>query len=264
MKKIIIAIIVILSCCRINAQVFTGTVYDKATNQPIADVYVSFNGTTANAITDNSGKFELTVAQRVNTQLVFSHIAYNMVIIENPFDEFPEEIYMEQRINMLDDVIITTKVSPEYADPFTRAQKLRAFREQFLGNTRAGKSCMIMNESDIEFRYNAQTNTLSASSDQPIVVLNEYLGYLVSFILFDFKIEYTVRQSLIEARRSNRFRGSHFDPDPQRRQMIMDNSEIEGAYVLSNNYDIQQSYFTVISLFTDLMDDEKVKKKAQV
>jgi len=237
MRKAFIITIVILSCCRINAQVFTGTVYDKATNQPISDVYVSFNRTTAYAITDNSGKFELTVTQRLNTQLVFSHIAYYTMIVENPFDEFPKEIYMEQRLNILDNVVVSARVSPEYADPFTRSQKLRAFREQFLGRTRAGRSCIIMNEADIELRYNVLTNTLYASSYNPIVVLNEYLGYLISLTLVDFRVEYSVPQ--------NRF------------------LNLGSVYVPPlSNADVQRSYYAVMSSFTDLNpDDEKIKSR---
>ena len=249
MKKITIAITIILSCCRINAQIFTGTVYDRATNQPLPDVYVSLNGTIAFSITDNSGKFELTVAQRLNTQLVFSHVAYQMVIIENPFDELPEEIYMEQRLNMLNDVVVSARVSPEYADPFTRQQKLRAFREQFLGTTRAGRSCMIMNEGDIELRYNVLTNTLLASSDNPIVVLNEYLGYLISFTLLDFRVEYAVPQN-------KSFDGSYFRVNSLRDAML------QKSFVPLNRNDVQRSYFLAMSSFTDLQaDDTRIKRR---
>ena len=220
---------------------FSGTVYDKATNQPVPDVYVSFNGTMAYAITDNSGKFELSLTQRLITQLVFSHIAYHTVIIENPFDEFPEEIYMEQRLNMLGNVIISEKVLPEYADPFSRAQKMRAFREQFLGTTQAGKACIIMNESDIELRYSVQTNTLYASSDNPIVVLNEYLGYLVSFTLVDFRVEYTI---------------------PQNRLFNTGSTNFFFEYGTLSRGNVQRSYYTVMSLFTDLNpDDRRIKSR---
>ena len=239
MKKIITVIIIVLSCCCVNAQIiFTGTVYDKATNMPIPDVYVSFNGTTANAVTNNSGKFELTVAQRFNTQLVFSHVAYNMVIVENPFDEFPKEIYMEQRLNMLGSVVVSERGLPEHADPFSRQQKLRAFREQFLGTTRAGRSCMIMNEGDIELRYDVLTNTLLAYSDNPIVVLNEYLGYMVSFTLLDFRVEYSV---------------------PQNRLLLGALINNHGSLSREN---VQRSYYAGVSSFTDLSpDDTRIKSR---
>ena len=278
MRKTIIVTIIVLSCCRINAQTFTGTVYDKATNQPISGVYVSFNGTVAYTITDNLGKFELTVAQRLNTQLVFSHIAYNMVIIENPFDKLPEEIYMEERVNMLDDVVVSARQLAEYADPFTRAQKLKTFREQFLGTTRAGKSCFIMNEADLELRYSVQTNTLYASSDNPIVVVNEYLGYMVSFTLLDFRIEYAVQLEISGTGKSPSLSGGRLTSGElqelraQGRELT--NTELqelraqrEGMSALqlhstSRSYNIQRSYFTVISLFTDLSpDDRKIKSR---
>jgi len=220
--------------------IFTGTVYDKDTNQPIPDVYVSFNGTMAYAITDDSGKFELTVTQRLITQLVFSHIAYHTVIIENPFDEFPEKIYMEQRSNILNNVVVSVKGLPEYADPFSRAQKLRAFREQFLGTTRAGRACIIMNENDIELRYDVRTNTLYAFSDNPVVVLNEYLGYMVSFTLLDFKVEYAI----------------------QKRSFNIGPVSYFNEYVALGRNNVQQSYYAVMSSFTDLNpDDERIKSR---
>ena len=260
MKKLIIAIVIVLLCCRINAQfLFSCTVYDKTTNQPIPDVYVSLNGTIAYVITDNSGKFELALAQRINTLIVFSHIAYHTVIIENPFDEFPEEIYMEQRLNMLSDVVVSVKGLPEYVDPFTRQQKLRAFREQFLGTTRAGKSCMIMNEGDIELRYNVQTNTLYASSENPIVVLNEYLGYMISFTLVDFRIEYAIRQNWHErTQRPTPVSRSYDDVG----RVIYSFPVEENSLILSNSYKVQRCYYLVTSLFTDLSpDDRRIKSR---
>lgn len=253
LKNLILIIIFVLSCCRINAQIhFTGTIYDKATNVPIPDVYVSFNGTTAYAITDNSGKFELTFSQRLNTQLVFSHIAYHTVIIENPFDDFSEKFYMEQRINTLDNVVIKAN-----QDPFTREEKMKAFKEQFLGNTRAGRSCMIMNEDDIQLRYNAQTNTLSASSDKPIDIINEYLGYRILITLVDFKIEYSnrniVRQTTSSVPMSiNTIRPT--SPPSQGR------NDLQNSYVTLNRYDILQSSYSIMSFFIDLSpDNERIK-----
>ena len=227
-KKALIVIVVILSCWRINAQVFTGTVYDRATNQPLPDVYVSFNGTVAFAVTDNSGKFELTVAQRLNTQLVFSHIAYNMVIVENPFDELPEKIYMEQRINVLSDVIVRP-------DQFSRRQKLRVFREQFLGITQAGRSCRIVNEDDITIWFHLPTRTLRASSEQPIEVINQYLGYRVLFLLIDFQVEY----SSVTLDRNNVMQ-SHFAVTTSYVDLSPDDRRIkrrrDDVYVRSSNF----------------------------
>ena len=184
MKKTLTITILVLSCIQITAQTLTGIVYDKATKQPIPGAYVYLNGTSIVNVTDNSGKFSLTVRQTINTQLVLSHIAYNMVIIEDPFNNLPDIIYMDERPNTLSEITVQ-------ADRFSRRQKLGAFREQFLGLTEAGRSCRIVNEDDIRISFHMATNTLRAYSEQPIEIINNYLGYRILFELVDFKAEYT-------------------------------------------------------------------------
>jgi hypothetical protein len=216
MKRIIV-VVIILSCHRMSAQSLTGTVCDKVTKQPIPDVYVYLDGTSINDITTDSGRFELAVKKTLNTKLVLHHVSYHTVIIENPFGNIPAKLYMEERLNVLRDVTVQ-------ADRFTRAQKLNVFREQFLGMTKAGKSCKIMNEDDIRIWFNPQEKTLSASSDQPIIVVNEYLGYKVLFTLVEFRATYT--------------------------------------HVSLNRDNIRQSYFAVTTSYTDLNpNDKRIKKR---
>ena len=183
LKKVVIITIVILSYIQINAQTLTGVVYDKTTKESIHGVYVYLDGTSMVEVTDNSGKFTLSVRQMINTRLVLRHVAYHTVIIENPFVHIPDTIYMEERPNTLSEVVVRPQ--------FTRQQRLRAFREQFLGTTQAGRSCKIVNEDDIQTGFNLATNTLFASSDKPIEVVNDYLGYRILFDLVDFQVQYS-------------------------------------------------------------------------
>jgi hypothetical protein len=167
-----------------NAQTLTGFVYDKATKQPVPSVYVYLDGTQIVDVTTNAGHFTLTVKQMINTNLVVRHIAYQTFIIENPFVHLPDTIYLEEQPNTLGEVTVR-------ADRFSRQQKMRAFREHFLGMTQAGNSCRILNEDDIQLTFNLSTNTLFASSDKPIEVANSYLGYRVLFSLNDFWVKYS-------------------------------------------------------------------------
>ena len=217
MKKIIIITIVILSCIRINAQSLTGFVYDKATKQPIYGAHVYLDGTSIGYATDNSGKYILTVKQMINTKLVFRHLAYNTLVIEEPFVHLPDTIYLEERPNTLDEITVR-------ADRFSRQQKMRAFREQFLGLTQAGRSCRIVNEDDIQLSFNMATKTLRASSEKPIEVINNYLSYMILFELFEFRAEY-----------------SSITLNPSR---------------------VQNSYYAVFTSFTDLKpDDVRIKRR---
>ena len=183
MKKTAIITIVLLSCIRINAQTLTGMVYDKATKQPIPGAHVYLDGTSIGDATDNSGKYTLMVRQLINTKLVLRHIAYQTIIIEDPFNHLPDTIYMEERPNTLGEITVQ-------ADRFSRRQKIRAFREQFLGLTQAGRLCRIVNEDDIQVSFNMATKTLRASSEKPIEVINSYLGYRILFELVEFRAEY--------------------------------------------------------------------------
>ena len=217
MKKAITITIVLLSCIQINAQTLTGIVCDKATKQPISGVYAYLDGTQIVDVTSNFGQFTLPVRQMINTNLVLRHIAYQTIIIEDPFAYLPDTIYLEERPNTLGEITVR-------ADRFSRQQKMRAFREQFLGMTQAGSSCRILNEDDIQLTFNLSTNTLFASSDKPIEVANSYLGYRVLFTLNDFWVKY--------------------------------------SGVTLNYNRAQSSYYNVNTVFTDLRpNDERTKRR---
>lgn len=215
------AIILILFLCQniVSAQVIKGIVCDYATKQPLSDVYVYLDGTSINTITTVTGKFELTSKSVINTQLVLHHISYETTFIEHPFGQLPDTIFIQGKVNTIREVAI-------HADRFTREQKLKAFREQFLGTSRAGKSCTIENEEDIQLRVDMQSRRLLAYSDKPVVVTNNYLGYKVTFILVDFWAQYGY--SIVS---------------------------------LDNEY-VQRSYFAVVSSFIDILpDDRKIKRR---
>ena len=184
-KKITIIAILFLCYSIAGAQVITGIVCDKSSKLPISDVYVYLDGTSIKTITDNSGKFELTTNSIINSKLVLHHLSYETAFINNPFEKLPDTLYLKEQTT-------TLRESNIHAERFTRKQKMKAFREQFLGKSTAGKSCTITNEDDIQIEVDMQTNRLLASSDKPIEIVNNYLGYKVSFILLDFWVQYSV------------------------------------------------------------------------
>ena len=215
--QIIIIVIVLLWHSLASAQVITGIVCDKTTKLPVSDVYVYLDGTFINTITNSSGRFELTTKSVINTKLVLHHLSYETTIIDHPFEGLPDTLYIKEQVKTIREVTVS-------AERFTREQKMKAFREQFLGMSRAGKSCTITNEDDIQLKVDRQLR-LFASSDKPIVVVNDYLGYTITFILIDFWVQY----------------GS--------------------STRLDNDY-AQSSFFSVVSLFTDMApDNRRIKRR---
>ncbi|MDR2038795.1 MAG: carboxypeptidase-like regulatory domain-containing protein [Bacteroidales bacterium] len=147
------------------AQIFSGYLYDLKTGLPISNVEVYFDGTLFHTTTDASGKFELYVGTRINTNLIFRHSSYQLKSISNPYEEGLGKIYLEKKVDPI------WKVTQ--ADLFSREQKIKVFREQFLGTDKAGKSCKILNEDDIHFFYDSDTKNLSAVSNQPLIIENK-------------------------------------------------------------------------------------------
>jgi len=148
--------------------------------------------------------------------LVVTYLGYTDVVL-NASVKKPLTIYLLPKEESLDEVVVTTKPL------FTRAQMLIAFRRQFLGGTKAGQSCEILNEDALKLRYNASKNQLIVSSNEILRVKNPYLGYEIRFRLYDCKISY-FRKSL-------------------------------------SPFDVQQSYYAGTSFFVDEKKDVRRYKK---
>jgi len=158
----------------------------------------------------------------MNTDLIISHVAYNMVSVPDPFTQLPDKIYMTKRDNTLDEVVIIA----DSHDPYSREIKLKAFKKEFFGDTKVGRSCFIKNEEDIRITYNSKERRLIAFSDVPLVIYNEYLGYEVLMLIIDFYAEYS---------------------DYTKDLKVAD-----------------KSFFVGVNMFTDLApDDKKIKERRQ-
>lgn len=198
------------------AQSVSGIVYDGVTKEPLLGASVYFEGTTIGGITNEQGKFSLYTEITSTSQLVVTYLGYTDVVL-NASEKKPLTIYLLPKEESLDEVVVT-------ATPlFTREQMLTAFRAQFLGRTKAGQSCEILNEDALRLRYNASKKQLIVSSNEILRVKNPYLGYEIRFRLYDCKISY-FRKSL-------------------------------------SPFDVQQSYYAGTSFFIDEKKDVRRYKK---
>lgn len=73
---------------------------------------------------------------------------------------------------------------------FTREQKLKLFREYFLGKTNNAKLTIIKNESDLRFKYDKERLIFTASSDKLLTIVNASLGYKIDFELVAFEVAF--------------------------------------------------------------------------
>ena len=169
-----------ISCLFLVSNIFsqsiTGTVVDE-NKQPLPGANIYFDGTTIATITDENGKFNLNSGIKINSLLAISYIGYQTQYISK-VDDKPLFIVLKEANNTLDEVII-------YKDRFTRKEKMKLFREQFLGKTSNAKLCKIENEDAILFRYDKKSKSIKAFADEPLQITNSSFGYQINYELVD-------------------------------------------------------------------------------
>lgn len=199
------ACFLLLYAATLGAQAITGVVVDE-TQQPLPGASVYLDGTSVLAITRSDGTFALTAASRINTSLVVSMVGFETLRVDDPFANPKYRLVMKPRTMQLEDVVIGN-------DEFTRKQKMDAFLREFLGDTKAGRSCTIQNPDDISLRYDKQKHRLTATADTPIRIVNAHLGYEVTFQLMDFYVDFSHKSLKKEHTRRSFFAGtSNFAP----------------------------------------------------
>ncbi|WP_280749166.1 carboxypeptidase-like regulatory domain-containing protein [Parabacteroides sp. PF5-9] len=189
MKKNItnILLIFLFSHTLLQAQKLTGYIYDKTGKEPVSNASIYLDGTSYNTISDANGQFELTSGVRINTPLVISHVNYEKMIVTAPYQAMPDTLFLKEKITEIEEVIVKNSVKEKYS----REKKLAAFRDQFLGLTRNGKTSRILNEEDIRLIYDSRSKQLTATSGVPILIENSELGYHIRFDLKEFSVWYS-------------------------------------------------------------------------
>ncbi|WP_340066473.1 carboxypeptidase-like regulatory domain-containing protein [Ascidiimonas aurantiaca] len=189
MKKHILLTLCILGTLWCYAQeMVEGYVFDSSSQKPLMGATVYFDGSTIGAMSDENGYFSIETEQKLSAPLVISFMGYQSFAISDPYGSDLSKIYLTPVSIQLREVVVTVK-----DDPFTREQKLRVFRIEFLGKTKMGRSCRILNEDAINIYFDVTDNTLKAYSYDPIIIQNDYLKYKLTFNLDNFEIPFKTK-----------------------------------------------------------------------
>lgn len=183
MKRLFFFFLLMLVTQLAITQTVNGTVIDAKSKQPLQDVSVYFDATTIGTITNKNGVFNLLKKENVNTPLVISYLGYKTITL-NP-SQLTNNLKVELEISdfELDEVILSD-------DTWSREKKLKHFKREFLGKHQAALDCEILNVDHINLYYSSVKQILYASSDQPIVVKNKYLGYNIYYQISEFEIHF--------------------------------------------------------------------------
>ncbi|WJS93578.1 carboxypeptidase-like regulatory domain-containing protein [Flavobacterium johnsoniae] len=153
-------------------------------NIPLEGVNIYYDGTTISTVSDTDGKFSIKYEPNANNILVVSSMGYQTEYLSGLDASKPLNIVLKISENELKEVVVNNN------NEFTRVQKLKLFREYFLGKTSNAKSAVIKNEDDIRFKYDKKSLLFTAYSDKPLIIINSALGYKIDYELVIFEVSF--------------------------------------------------------------------------
>ena len=183
-KNILTLVFLIISSIGFSQNI-SGIVFDGVTEEPLEGASVFFDKTSIGTTTNSKGEFTIEYKKDLNTPLIISFMGYQTSISESASFEGKSNFYIYESSIILDEVTVDPN------DDWSRELKLKEFKKHFLGQTKNGRSCKILNEEDIILKYNKKMKKISAKAKSPIYIRNENFKYLILVELQHFEIKYT-------------------------------------------------------------------------
>lgn len=185
MKYVFLVFIIFTTVLNLKAQELKAKVVDE-NNAPLVGATVYFDGTTRGVITNMDGIFKIEIPENLNSPiLIITYLGYE-TLYEANLKNIKNTYQLKPKAESLKTVDL-------YSSPFSREDMLKAFKVNFLGKGKPARQCEILNLDDIILYYIVKENTLYATSTNPIIVQNNYLGYKVKFDLKDFQVKYSTK-----------------------------------------------------------------------
>jgi hypothetical protein len=167
----------------INGQSIKGNITDATSNEPLASVNIYFSGTSKGTITDFNGDFEISYYGNSQSVFTLSLLGYVTQTFSDPLNTDFSNLKLQPKVGELPAVYL-------YPDPWSRKKKEKYFIKQFLGTTSIAKECSILNLDKVRMRFNPFTKKMTAYAQEPILIENRDLNYLVTYNLTDFEITF--------------------------------------------------------------------------
>jgi hypothetical protein len=184
LKKIIILLLfLILIPVSARAQSINGSIVDAVTNEALPSVNVYFSGTSKGTISDLDGNFEILNYENSQSVFTVSLLGYESQFFNDPLNTDFSSLKLQPKVGELPAVYIKS-------DPWSREKKERYFIKQFLGTTLIAKECKILNLDKVRMHFNLTTSVMSAFSQEPVLIENRDLNYIVAYDLKEFEITF--------------------------------------------------------------------------
>lgn len=259
MKRLFTVFLFIATCITGLCQEITGYVLDYDSKKAIQNASVFINGTSIGTLTDNFGKFHLTISYRQKLPVAVSSIGYNSIMIQDYDTSNLMVIYLTPHVYEIGEVYVYSKATPE--QKAFRNFYIGKFRDEFLGTTLNSYKCRILNESDLIIKFDKNTATLSITANKPLIINNKALGYKITYYLDKFEYSmsgfsvFYIGNILFEEERD--IKGLRQKTIEKRRRLAYGGSRMHFFRSLwenrldSNGYKINDGFLTYDSLVTE-------------
>jgi hypothetical protein len=170
-------------------QVYTlsGSVTDSASGKPIGAASVFLNGTAKGTTTHDDGNFLLTGIQAGGYQLIISAIGYAtfQTVINTSLLPSNLSLTLHRRPSEL----AAVTVRPDIQNGWNKWGG--TFWDYFIGTMDNASSCTIENKEVLRFHYNRKSKRLVVSAVEPLIIVNEALGYTIEYRFGAFSYDFS-------------------------------------------------------------------------
>jgi hypothetical protein len=179
----LIALLVTLGALGAQSRI-DGRIVDKETGIPLIGVNIFFSKTSIGTTTDKNGFYTINNISQGRYELVVSMIGYelekqDMIIFSD--EKFSMDFRLTPEPINMKEIMVTAKSNKQWKKDY------EIFKAAFLGNSRNGVSCTIINEYVLSFKDVGKD--FIASSSRPLEIENRRLGYMVKYYLEEFTLD---------------------------------------------------------------------------
>lgn len=168
-------------CCL--SQQIEGVLFDSLNMRVVSDAYVFINESSIGTVSNSDGSFNLDIEAYENVDLIISHIGYDNLVIPLTNSSQPiDTLYLNASAIALGEVNLVTKNKKGL-----RKRRLKKFEDAFLGAKAERNDVFIANPEVLLFYE--ENGKLKATSDEPLIIENNYLGYILRFFLSEFELK---------------------------------------------------------------------------
>ncbi|MFD2162871.1 carboxypeptidase-like regulatory domain-containing protein [Paradesertivirga mongoliensis] len=170
-------------CTDISAQTgaLSGMVRDGEENRGLSSANVFLSNATNGTQTNSQGHFLLRKIKPGQYDLVVSHVGYDTWVKRITINQDTQRFEIKLHPNNIKLREVVIGHDPNWARNYAN------FKRIFIGSGENSGKCIVSNPKILSLFFDSRLKRLEASSDEFLIIENEYLGYRLKYLLKEFE-----------------------------------------------------------------------------